>query len=69
MACLECSHQLFIDFKMLKIQKQKRHNDKLCGTVEAYLHGNANGMFLLVGLVCQKAPVRATLSLLKEATI
>jgi hypothetical protein len=57
---------------MLKIQKQKRHNDKLRGTVEAYLYGNANGMFLQVALVCQKlekAPVRATLSLLKEATI
>jgi hypothetical protein len=59
----------FIDFKVLKIQKLKKYDDRLRRTIEAYLHANANGTFLWVALVCQrleKTPVRTTLSVLKE---
>ena len=59
----------FIDFKMQKIQKLKRFNDRLYRTVEAYLYDNANGTFLWVALVCQrleKTPVRKTLSVIEE---
>lgn len=59
----------FIDFKILKIQKLRKYDDKLRGIIEAYLHANANGTFLWVALVCQKlekTPVRSMLSVLKE---